>query len=585
MEKQPLHGIQKMERLLFVCCGIFMLIVLTLSAREHNIVQNDREKGTYTIVENAVFEQKEEETAPIGVVNEYRFRLEEVTRADTLVFFINHHDVEVFLDGVCVSRVEENGKLFQTSGNLWFMIPLQNNDSGKEVCVRLYPLYEDYQDKQVTFMLGSELAIYQEIFYAAVPELVLSICVILAGLFLFSVAFHYMFKGVTVEWLYAVSVLAVFSGIWRVTYGKFIYFKFQEHTVFFYTLSVISLMLVALSMLNCVEIHGDEKQRTFICCCSNVYGALYTGQLVLQMFGICDLRQCLNLIHATLIFSAIVLFSNGILAWSKKGNSAGLVFGRNYSWILSIGVLVDLLLYYIAKTSTGMLFTLGAILVYALLESVRLLLYFMEQKNVLEEMEIKLKMSRTTTMMSQIRSHFVFNILNAISGLCKYDPEKADDTVVRFARYLRNNIDIMEDDKNIPFKTDLRQLEDYVILEQVRFGDKIEFYTDIEADDFMIPPLILQPVVENAIKHGVSKKMGNGMIILRTRKDGDNVVITVEDDGVGFDMEELDKEKSVGIRNVRFRLEHLVNGTMEIQSQVGVGTTVTITIPQKGNGT
>lgn len=246
-----------------------------------------------------------------------------------------------------------------------------------------------------------------------------------------------------------------------------------------------------------------------------------------------------------------------------------------------MGVLLDLLLYYISDASTGMLCTLCAILVYAVLESVRLILYFTEQKTALEEMEIKLQMSRTMTMMSQIRSHFVFNLLNAISGMCKYDSEKADDTVVRFARYLRNNIDIMENDSSIPFTTELKQLEDYVSLEQIRFGDKIEFYTDIEVDDFVIPPLILQPVVENVIKYGVSKKMGNGMIILRTFVSGENVVITVADDGVGFQMNELEKEKSVGIRNVRFRLEHLANGTMEIESHVDVGTIVTIIMPKR----
>lgn len=245
---------------------------------------------------------------------------------------------------------------------------------------------------------------------------------------------------------------------------------------------------------------------------------------------------------------------------------------------------MDLLLYYFAVNPIGMLFTLGAILCYSLLESVRLLISFTEQKNALEEMENQLTLSRTITMMSQIRSRFVFNILNAISGMCKYDPEKEDDTIIRFARYLRNNINIMENDKNIPFTTDLRQLEDYVMLEQVRFGDKIEFYTDIEADQFMIPPLILQPVVENAIKHGVSKKMTDGIIILRTRDTGDAIVITVEDDGVGFDIEELNKEKSVGLRNIRFRLQHLVNGTLDIASEVGSGTIVTITIPKKEDG-
>lgn len=100
-----------------------------------------------------------------------------------------------------------------------------------------------------------------------------------------------------------------------------------------------------------------------------------------------------------------------------------------------------------------------------------------------------------------------------------YNPEMADDTIVRFARYLRNNIDIMENDKNIPFSVDLRQVEDYVSLEQIRFGDKIEFYTDIETDPFMIPPLILQPVVENAIKYGFT--MGECIACLWPERDTD----------------------------------------------------------------
>lgn len=228
-----------------------------------------------------------------------------------------------------------------------------------------------------------------------------------------------------------------------------------------------------------------------------------------------------------------------------------------------------------------MVFTLIAMLSYSLIEGLEVLFLYFERTAAYEEMETQLTLSRTTTMMSQIRSHFVFNILNAISGMCKYDPELADDTIVRFAGYLRNNIDIMENDNNISFETDLQQLEDYVALEQVRFGDKIEFYSDIETFDFMIPLLILQPIVENAIKHGISKKEGNGIIILRTRDSGENIVITVEDDGVGFDMSELDKEKSVGIKNIRFRLKQLVHGELKIQSEKDVGTTVTITIPKE----
>ena len=235
---------------------------------------------------------------------------------------------------------------------------------------------------------------------------------------------------------------------------------------------------------------------------------------------------------------------------------------------------MDTAAFFIRRTSSGILFTLLAFLAYVAVTGIVFILDYNRKERQLTEV-------RVTTTMSQIRSHFIFNVLNAISGMCKYDPEKADDTVVRFARYLRNNIDIMEHDKNIPFAADLRQLEDYVMLEQVRFGDKLEFYTDVETDQFMIPPLILQPVVENAIKHGISKKQSDGTIILRTRDAGENIVITVEDDGVGFDTQELSKEKSVGLKNIRFRLHHLVNGTLDIASEEGKGTIVTITIPKK----
>ena len=461
------------------------------------------------------------------------------------------------------------------------MIPLHREDVGKEVRVVLTPLYSDYQDKTPDFLLGSELAIYKAYFYQALPEMALSLCVVLAGLFLLCMAVYNSIRQDTVFRLYMLSLLAISAGLWRVTYGRFAYLLFANHTVLVYYISIISLMLVALAMLNCVELSEGQEGHKAIRVCSLIYCVVFVGQFLLQLAGVLDLRQMLKATHAAIIVSAAALCFSGVSAWIRRLRRSDRTAGGNYSLLLGIGAITDLLLHYFAETSVGMLFTLGAILCYSMLEGIRMLIRYTEQKNELEEMHTQLTLSRTTTMMSQIRSHFVFNILNAISGMCKYDPEKADDTVVRFARYLRNNIDIMEHDKNIPFAADLRQLEDYVMLEQVRFGDKLEFYTDVETDQFMIPPLILQPVVENAIKHGISKKQSDGTIILRTRDAGENIVITVEDDGVGFDTQELSKEKSVGLKNIRFRLHHLVNGTLDIASEEGKGTIVTITIPKK----
>lgn len=578
MKKTLLYDI---EKVLLPIVTIMMTIVLFLSLISNSLLEKNRSDGSFEVVENISFHQIESVEAPTGVIYEYSFTLDRINHSDALAFYINHHYIEVYIGDTCVYHLVGNSDTFRTTGGVWAMIPLYKEDMGKTIRIELYPVYQDYQDKDVQFIVGSELAIYEDAFLEALPELTLSFCVILTGCFLILLAIYHTIKNYIVPRLFTVGCLSLSAGIWRLSYGRFIYLVLREQGILIYTISIISLMILALSMLNCVEF-SEEKPKKYIRCATILYCMIYILQLGFQAFGIYDLRQTLKLIHLTLIMSAAILFINGLSLWLNKTLETGRLLRRNYSWILGIGVLVDLELYYFAETTSEMIITLGAILCFSLLEGIRLLMDFSEQRNTLEEMKNKLTLSRTTTMMSQIRSHFVFNILNAISGMCKYDPEKADDTVVRFARYLRNNIDIMENDRNIPFSVDLRQLEDYVVLEQIRFGDKIEFYTDIETDQFMIPPLILQPIVENAIKHGISKKLSNGTIIVRTRELEENIFIEVQDDGVGFDLNELEKEKSVGIRNIRFRLEYLVNGKLDIISQKEVGTTVTITIPKNG---
>lgn len=198
-----------------------------------------------------------------------------------------------------------------------------------------------------------------------------------------------------------------------------------------------------------------------------------------------------------------------------------------------------------------------------------------------EKLKEELKNSRIVLAMSQIRTHFVFNLLNAISGMCEYDPQKADETLVIFAHYLRNNINVMDEDRPETFTKSLEHLEEYIFLEQVRFGEKIRFAKNIEAANFKIPPLVLQPLVENAIRHGLIHKKQGGTVSLHTwKKDGDNM-IEISDDGVGFDTADIPKEESVGMKNVRFRLKYMVGGTMDVKSTPGQGTTVTITIPGK----
>ena len=190
--------------------------------------------------------------------------------------------------------------------------------------------------------------------------------------------------------------------------------------------------------------------------------------------------------------------------------------------------------------------------------------------------------SRISTMMSQIRPHFIYNTLGSIEQLCELDPPKAGALVHNFAKYLRGNFGELDNPKPILMSREMEHVRHYISIENVRFPD-MTFSFEMNSDDFHIPALTIQPIVENAIKHGLMKLQKGGSIRVISYETDTDYCISVEDDGVGFDTSKLlDEKKHIGIRNIRDRLKVMVGGTLEIESTQGVGTKVLITIPKEG---
>jgi sensor histidine kinase YesM len=184
-------------------------------------------------------------------------------------------------------------------------------------------------------------------------------------------------------------------------------------------------------------------------------------------------------------------------------------------------------------------------------------------------------------MMSQIRPHFIYNTLGSIEQLCIIDPSKAGELVHNFAKYLRGNFGELDNPKPILMSQEMEHVRHYISIENVRFPD-MTFSFEMNSDDFHIPALTIQPIVENAIKHGLMKLSKGGTIRVVSYETESHYCVSVEDDGVGFDTDVLlDERKHVGIRNIRGRLKAMVNGTLEIESRVGIGTTVLIKIPKE----
>ena len=193
----------------------------------------------------------------------------------------------------------------------------------------------------------------------------------------------------------------------------------------------------------------------------------------------------------------------------------------------------------------------------------------------------ELTQSRISTMMSQIRPHFIYNTLGSIEQLCDLDPKKAGELVHDFAKYLRGNFGELDNPKPILMSQEMDHVRHYVSIENVRFPD-MTFTFEMNSSDFYIPALTVQPIVENAIKHGLMKLQKGGSIHVFSYETEDEYRVSVVDDGVGFDTTLLlDERKHVGLRNIRERLKAMVNGTIEIDSAVGAGTKVLVKIPKE----
>ena len=195
---------------------------------------------------------------------------------------------------------------------------------------------------------------------------------------------------------------------------------------------------------------------------------------------------------------------------------------------------------------------------------------------------------RTDIMLSQIQPHFLYNTLGAIKSVCRTDPMRARDAIDQFTEYLRHNMDALTDDQPISFPQELEHVKRYLDIQKLRFDTALNVEYDLACTDFKLPTLTLQPIVENAVTHGVRKNSkGNGLVTIRSRECPDRYEISVTDNGPGFvpDTAPGDGERShVGIKNVRERLRYVSGGELEIHSVLGEGTTVTLILPKEKRG-
>jgi two-component system LytT family sensor kinase len=202
----------------------------------------------------------------------------------------------------------------------------------------------------------------------------------------------------------------------------------------------------------------------------------------------------------------------------------------------------------------------------------------------LEAQRVHLTEARLAALTNQINPHFLFNTLNSVSTLIRIDPDRARSMVYKLSKILRR---LLRKTENFSLlREEISFIDDYLAIEMVRFGDKLRFYKEVDENtlDRLVPSMILQPIIENSIKHGLANKVDGGMVRLRAWLEDTRLYISVEDDGIGIQESKLNGsfQEGVGVSNVNERLRVLFGAgyRLLIDSKAGRGTRTLIEIPE-----
>lgn len=591
-------GIIKVSKLskflIFITTILFVLIlsILTLFLQRDNIENSNKRFDTdFSSIKNYTCTEIRNPEFPTGTAKEYRFRLPANRDRDIHIgFYIVHQFVEITIDGKTVVSLKPSDSVpfNNTVGSNWLMLPIFEKDADKEICITIIPAYKNFENRTPEFLMGSELGIYVNCLLNDLPQMILSVIAIFFGLLFIFIVIYSLLNKKDRGSLASLGLFSIMLGIWRLSDSMFTPFIMASKPVFLFYTSVFMMMLSAIFLIRSISIavHINHFTRSFFDISSIAAIIVFFIQILLDLFNIMDLRQTLFVTHITIVILAIIAAVNlifNILNFDIKKLPFNLI-----PFFCIVGPVIDVIMFYANKSSSGLVFSLAGFLLYIVFSGIEILVHYKEQQKLLKEKENQLIENRISIMLSQIQPHFLFNSLGAIRELCKQNPEQAREALDDFSDYLRTNMDSLSKKHLVHFSEELSHTKTYLKLEKLRFGNDLNIIYEIEETDFYLPPLTLQPLVENAVKHGICRMAeGGGTLIIRTSLIDNKVVLSVFDNGVGFDTEALsdniNNRSHIGIDNVRSRLNQLINAELIIKSNPDSGTYAQIILEKRNS--
>lgn len=356
--------------------------------------------------------------------------------------------------------------------------------------------------------------------------------------------------------------------------------------------SYATFLLISIAMCGLTKYYFQDDYRKyrilqFLCLAQMV---LYYG---LYFMGIFELPEMIPAVHVTwVVLAANILYDNFKLMKAETRVKKYIRLSA-IMFVILFGC-IELFVYYCRLNSMnkGLWLRLGIIL-WVVLSAAEYLHDRRRRRIVLLEQQAMQKELQLQVTLSQLQPHFLFNALGAIRIMIYTDAEMAYDMLYDFSGFLRACINNLRNSNMISFSKELKQIKNYLNIEKKRFNERIQVVYEIETEEFDIPPLTVEPLVVNAVYHGLRKGKDGGTVTLRTYREEKYVVVQVIDDGVGFDTKAWEREHPIreqdelsgasymGLENIRSRLIAQAGAEMLMDSSPETGTVITIRIPAR----
>ncbi len=350
-----------------------------------------------------------------------------------------------------------------------------------------------------------------------------------------------------------------------------------QRVIFFFEFlffSVLTLMPIPF-LLHCAkeDIKGSRLFRAAVALWGVFIALLIAAQFTNAFYGTNpELAYVRGPWFPLLIMPLVALtLLNTVSLFLKRKKLSKELFVALLIYLLPAAIMVFLYMFAAVEILVSFWLVLCAITMFGLIFRESVKEYMNQQREIANQ--------RANVMVLQMRPHFIYNTLMSIYSLCNQDPQKARQVTLDFTNYLRKNFSAVAGDSTIPFTSELEHTRAYLAVEQAQYEDLLLVHFDTPHTHFRVPPLTLQPIAENAVKHGMNPYGGPLHLSIRTRETSLGSEIIVENDGADFNAAKENNEPHIALSNIRQRLEIMCGGTLTIVPRDGGGTIVKVTIP------